>query len=329
MSYFSDDSETEASETDDYDMNDSDSEMKGPPSAFDALRKEMKTHQDSMSVKKARIVKKAPIGPLAVKSILELLKDMPARPVARPSVKKPIPDSDSDADSDSDPVAFGVKMTDTRSIWTSLGIERPDGTALSPREMEAEIEDILAPRATAEEMANPTPFISSLAEVLWGILGRVGKGKGNHVAPAHANRIPREYALAWACEIARYTPEDVQAAFVGNVRDLANVEWVDTDDCGVYWAVLRPLLPHQFWYDYVGSATGVSRGTSWNGLRRRRADRNQARAARTAQQRYRRRGRANGGVARTMGGKALGASPRVSERARLRLRPVSFLASRR
>lgn len=51
--------------------------------------------------------------------------------------------------------------------------------------------------------------------------------------------------------------------FTSGTHNLTQIPWVDTNDMGVYWIGLLPLMDDEEWYDYVGSATG-------NGLKARR-----------------------------------------------------------
>ncbi|KAI8206704.1 hypothetical protein K4K52_002899 [Colletotrichum sp. SAR 10_76] len=85
----------------------------------------------------------------------------------------------------------------------------------------------------------------------------------------------------WAAEVMQYVPAAITAMLLGaepTVEDLIQLPWIDTDDVGVYGAVLVHEEPgHTDWF-YVGSATQIAKG-----LQKRREDRNPSRLKKRVQ----------------------------------------------
>lgn len=137
----------------------------------------------------------------------------------------------------------------------------------SEEDIVAAIAESLSPRLESSDHDGPlTTFETSLAKILRNLFtyenGNIARGNTQLVVP--------DQAEDWARVISQYVPRRVQSMFRSGVPDLTQIPWIDTEDMGVYWVGLRPLMQDLEWYHYVGSAT--SQGEE-SGLRSRRSQR--------------------------------------------------------
>lgn len=199
----------------------------------------------------------------ARRSVLDLLVANGKRP--NPDTVSPEAMDTSDAASGPPRQSFSKKPKKTPGVlarsdnhwtlWQFLTEQSgEDRTEISLAEVVSTMRGILRPRVTADQLqdALSDPFVSALADILRHVLGTQVGGK-------NLDLVDHTDSIAWAVAIAPYVPAPVQEMLLSGVApDPTQLPWQDTEDVGVYWLGLAPLLPGQIWHHYVGSATKYS-----------------------------------------------------------------------